>query len=186
MAVLYGDVRTAAAELEKEFDYLSSVLVNEIKQADVDQLRLLISIYFYQEGQINQVIEGHLSRIEDYNSSIAVWNYFIRQYFIGYINYSLVKVFQQTVKSPLLTKLIEEYEKDYRIFLELSFMDVHNAFQQCPDLTVEYPVGIPKFKIHLQSEWDGKTILELREFLERCRLNRDDIDQLMIVSIEQS
>ena len=65
-------------------------------------------------------------------------------------------------------------------------MDVHNVFQQCPDLNPEYPAGIPKFKIHLQSEWDGKSMLELREFLELCHLNPDDIDQLMIAKIEQN
>ena len=186
MAVHHGDARTAADKLMEDFDELSRFVVEEIKQVDVEQLRFEITKYFKQEGQINQVIEGHLSKIEDYNSSNAVWNYFFRHDFIGYINYSLVKVFQQTVKSPLLAKRIEIYEKDYKSFLELSLMDVHNVFQQCPDLNPEYPAGIPKFKIHLQSEWDGKSMLELREFLERCRLNPDDIDQLIIARIEQN
>ena len=128
----------------------------------------------------------HLEKIRDCEKSDDILTHFFQHDFIGYINYSLIKVFQQTVKSPLLAKWIEEYEKDYKCFLELSLMNVHNVFQQCPHLRLEYPVGLPKFKIHLKSEWDGKSMLELREFLELCHLNPDDIDQLMIAKIEQN
>ena len=158
--------------------------MKEINQTDVHKLRFEITKYFKQEeGKISRAIEEHLSHIEHYSSSNAVWNYFFRHDFIGYINYSLVKVFQEVVKSPLLTKPIEEYEKDYKCFLELSLKDVHTVFQRCPDLSIEYPAGIPKFKIHLQND---KSMLELREFLEQCRLNPGDIDQLIIARIEQN
>ena len=149
-------------------------------------MRYKISKYFRDEAwpeKINKVIEGHLSRIEKYNSSNAIWNYFYRQHFIGYINYSLITVFQKIIQSPLLDQRIEEYEKDYKCFLELSLKDVHNVFQQVPDLNPVYPAGLPKFKIHLQSEWDGRSVLELQEFLQLCRIHPE---QLMIAKIEQN
>ena len=88
LAIHHGDVRTAADKLMEDFDELSHFVVKEIKQADVEQFRFEITKYFKQDRKINQVIEGHLSRIEDYNSSNAVWNYFFRHDFIGYINYT--------------------------------------------------------------------------------------------------
>ena len=186
--VHHGDAaRTAAEKLNKHFKELIEFLAKEIEQVTANKLRLELSVHFQNEdGVVSAEVEKQLAKIEDYNLPNGVLNHFVRHNFIGYINYSLVKVFQQTVKSPLLAERIEKYEKDYKCFLELSLMDVHNVFQQCPDLNPEYPVGIPKFKIHLQSDWDGKSMLELREFLELCLLNPDDIDQLMIAKIEQN
>ena len=163
-------------------------MVKEIKKVDVDDLRFEISNYFKnEEGEIDDKVNVHLVKIEeDYSHSKGVLNHFVRYHFIGYINYSLIKVFQKLANSSLLNKRIEEYEKDYKCFLELSLKNIHNVFQQWPDHRSEYPAGIPKFKLHLQSEWEGKSMLELREFLQQCRLNRSDIDQLMITKIEES
>ena len=163
-------------------------MVKEIDQVEACDVRIeLIDHFKYEDGGISKKVNKHLEKIENYEKSSRILTHFFRHNFIGYINYSLIKVFQQTVKSPLLAKRIEEYEKDYKIFLELSLMDVHKVFQKCSHLRPEYPVGIPKFKIYLKSEWDGKSMLELREFLELlCRLNPDDIDQLMIAKIEHN
>ena len=71
-------------------------LITEISKIDVNQLRYLISDHFKEEeGAINEVIDMHLSRIEDYGTPSAILNHFYRHDFIGYINYSLIKIFQQ-------------------------------------------------------------------------------------------
>ena len=185
-AVHRSDATVAADKLRKEFDDLLCFLLKEIKLIDVCELRFKISKYFKnEEGKISKLIEGHLSKIEEYEKPNAVLNYFVRHDFIGYINYSLIKVFQEVTKSRLLDKRIKEYEKDYQCFLELTLSDVHNIFQKCPDLRPEYPAGMPKFTITLQSEWDEESMLNLREFLQQC-FNPDCLDKWMIAKISKN
>lgn len=161
-------------------------MATEISRVNVDKLRLKISVYFHEEEEpINDEVEKHLTKIEDCVKPNGVLNYFCRHNFIGYFNYSLIKVFQKVAESKLLAKRIEEYEKDYQCFLELSLKDIHDVFQQCPDLRPDYPAGIPKFTIELQSEWEGESMFQLREFLRRY-FNSECIDQLMIVNIIKS
>ena len=187
MAVQQENPVDAAKVLKKDFKDLMVFLIKEIASIDVNTLRYQISEFFEEEeGSIDDEIEKHLTKIEDCVTPNAVLNYFRRHRFIGYINYSLIKVFQALAKSPLLDKRIEEYEKDYQCFLKLSLTQVHDAFQRYPDLRPDYPVGIPKFTIHLESEWDGKSVFNLKEFLKQCFDNSDCIDHLMIAKISRN
>ena len=139
----------------------------EMQPKDAKELRFGINSYFKDERIVNEMIETHLSRIEDYVEPSAILNYLYRHEFIGYINYALVKEVQEVVKSRLLDKHIEEYEKDYQSFLQLALKDIHAAFKKCPDLEPNYPVGLPKLTIHLESDWDGRSMYEWKELFER-------------------
>ena len=177
-------------------------MTKEIKNADADVIRLEISRYFRREEKMNDVIEMHLFELKLSNCQCNI-ELFHRHDFIGYINYSLIKRliilfiiselifyymtgFQKVAKTKeLAAKRIEKYEEDYHCFLELSLVAIHDVFQQCPDLRPNYPAGLPKFTVHLQSDWDGSSALELREFLKH-RLDSDCVDNLMVAKITRN
>ena len=160
-------------------------MAKEIEVVDVFWLCLEMENFFKiaETGTSAGEVHSHLIKLRDYKSPNSILNHLVRHKFLGYINYSLIKVFQKVTKSQLLDKRIEEYEKDYKIFLVRNFRDIDNVFQQCPDIFQEYPVGIPKFKIHLKSKWEGESVFVLGDYTKLCRLNPYAIDQLTIDKI---
>ena len=160
------DIEKAAKALKEEFDELMTFMAKEVKSVDADQLRFRVNSLVKSEGILNEAIEGHLFRIEDCVAPSAIIHYLFRHDFIGFINYALIKEVQKLIQSKLLDKHIEEYEKDYQQFLQLTLKDIHDAFKKCPDLQPNYPVGLPKFTIHLESEWDGRSMYEWKEVLK--------------------
>ena len=152
----------------------------EIRLADTEELRYEISKFVKREKRkVNETVEGtgntlmsetidtHLSRIEDFVTPSAILNYLYRHEFIGYINYALLKTIQKVIRSKLLDKHMEEYEKDYQLFLHCALEDIHAAFKECPDLQPNYHVGLPSFTIHLESDWDGRSMYEWKELFEK-------------------
>ena len=153
----------------------------EIQLADIDELRYRISEFVkHERRKVNETvkeigntfmdettIDTHLSRIEDSVKQTDILNYLYRHEFIGYINYVLLKIIQKVIRSKLLDKHMEEYEKDYHLFLQCALEDIHAAFEKCPELQPNYPVGLPSFTIHLESDWDGRSMYEWKELLER-------------------
>lgn len=176
---------TAAVKLKELFDEFLRFLISQLHYVNIETLRLSLTQFFTREEELNEEMEEHLLRIEQCPTSVGVLNYFVNHKFIGYVNYSLIKIFQETVKSSLLDENIEKYNKDYQGFLKLSLTEIHNAFQHCPDLHPDYPTGLPKFTVQLQSNWYKKSMYSLKEFLvEHCfNADRDCVDQFMIAEI---
>ena len=147
----------------------------EIRLADTEELRYRVCSFVKHERRVNETverignetIETHLSRIEDSVTPSSILNYLYRHEFIGYINYALLKIVQEVIRSKLLDKHMKEYEKDYHLFLQCALNDTHAAFKKCPELHPNYPVGLPSFTIHLESDWDGRSMYEWKELFER-------------------
>ena len=181
------DAKADANQLKAHFVDLVKFVAKEIEVVNVFWLCLEIENFFkiaeagMSAGEVH--FQEHLIKLQDYKSPNSILNHLVRHNFLGYNNYSLIKVFQKVTKSQLLDKRIEEYEKAYKIFLVRNFRDIKNVLQQCPDLFQEYPVGIPKFKIHLKSEWEGESVFVLGDYTKLCRLNPHAIDQLTIDKI---
>ena len=142
-------------------------ILKEVQLADAEELKYRINSFIKHERKVNETIEEHLSRIEDFVTPSAILRYLYRHEFIGYINYALLKIVQKVMKSKLLDKHMEEYEKDYHLFLRCALEDIHDAFKKCPELQPNYPVGLPSFTIHLESDWDGRSLYEWKELFER-------------------
>ena len=155
-----------ARALKEKFNDLMALAVQEVRTADADVLRFRISSFIKDEKKLNKAIECHLLRIEDCVEAPAVLNYLFRNHFIGYINYALIKVVQKVINSKRLDECIEEYKNDYQLFLRYTLKDIHDAFERCPDLQPDYPVGLPKLTIHLESVWNGRSMYEWKEVLE--------------------
>ena len=132
------NVVNAAKALKKEFDDLMVFMEKDRQPKGAKELRFRINSYIKNERIVNEISEVHLSRIEDFVEPSAILNYLYCHEFIGYINYALVKEVQGVVKSRLLDKRMEEYEKDYQSFLQLALKDIHAAFNKRPDLWPNY------------------------------------------------
>ena len=170
--------------LREEFDELMVLTAKEIREVDLDILRVRITCFVKGElTKVDELIDKHLTKIEDLHTPAQILNYLLRHGFLGYINYTLIAVFQKAARSELLQKHIEEYTKDYRLFLEFSLKDVHRVFKEFPDLHPTCLAGLPTFKIHLEDEWDGRSVYEWKEVLEkRFKWPKD----LNIVKIEEN
>ena len=156
----------------------------EIESVSVHSLFSKFNEHFRDEnGEISEAMENHLKKINDFTKSREVLDHFVRHNFIGYINYSLIKVFQKVANSPLLNMRIEKFEKkEYNFFLALNLRKA-SAFNLSP----ECPVGIPTFKVQFQSEiGERRSIISLRECFQQCHLNPHHIDQLMLAKIEKN
>ena len=166
-AVESYNVVGAAQTLKKGFDEMMIFILKEAQLADAEELKYRINKFVKNAGKVNETIEAHLSRIEDFVAPSAILRYLYRHELIGYINYALLKIVQEMIKSKLLDKYMEEYDKDYQLFLTCALKDIHDAFKECPDLHPNYPVGLPSFKIHLESDWDGRSMYEWKDLFER-------------------
>ena len=93
--------------------------------------------------------------------------------YLGYLNYELIKVFPQAVENDentvqSLNSVIQEYEKKHEEFLSpSSFNTLIEVFKKCNSLAPDSPIGLPELKIILESEWEGKSIYDWKEFLDK-------------------
>ncbi len=160
------NVKEAFVALKKEFKQLGVFTSKEIAKVNPGKLRFLISDYMGDEWKDITVLEDHMRAIGKFDNPQEIFNYLRRYNLIGSINFDLLSVIQEAADSRLLDKRIEEYEKDYHCFLQLSLNDICTAYDNCPDLLKAYPVGLPKFIIYLKSEWGGRKTYEWKELLE--------------------
>lgn len=187
---MQNEPQAAANELKNLFDELVKLMIQEICHVDIDQLQLAISRYFQldQEGKTmdyNALLEQYLAKLKDHTTPKAILNHLIHTNFIGYVNYSLIKIFHELAKSPALKIPIDNYEIDYHSFIGyLKFKEYPDAFQK-PDLCPKYPAGIPElFSFYFESKWSGKTMMNLKNVLEPFFCNNSVcIHQLIIACI---
>ena len=168
-AIQNSNVIEAMKALSNEFDDLMAFIGEEINKVKLVQFMVRINSFVIgTERTTNDTIDEHFKIIEEtYTKPSCAFHYLWRHGYVGYINYGLVKACLQVTNSVLLEKRITEYEKDYRLFLECRLKDIHIAFKECPDLKPDYLIGLPKFEIHLQSEWEGRKMFEWREVLRK-------------------
>ena len=138
----------------------------EIARVDPGDLRYQINDYMGNEWIGTTALEDHMRALTIFKNSRDILDYLRRYNLIGSINFDLLSVIQEAADSKILNKRIEEYEKEYHCFLQLSLNDMCTAYKDCPDLLREYPVGLPKFIIHLESEWGGRKAYEWKEVLK--------------------
>ena len=130
-------------------------------------MRGRINNFVAKERFDNTAIEDHFAKMEYCTTTPAILNYLVRHHFIGPINYGLLSVIKKVAKNRRLDKEIELYEKDCQCFLQLSLIDLCTAYKECPELHQDFPVGLPKFTIHLESEWEDREAKEWKELLEQ-------------------
>ena len=156
------DIESKAERLQEEFEDLLAKVALSLNDRGVDVVNLRVRLnWFVNLRDKNPVIiDDHLQKLESITTPEGILNYLIRHDFIGYLNYELLKVFQKVIGSQSLDDEMEKYEALYIRFLETNFTDLMEYFKNSPP---KYPLGLPKLKVHLGSEWNGRSMYNLRE-----------------------
>ena len=167
MKVDESNAESVIESLQKRFERVLIATTMAIKGVPVNILRVRISWFLNHERQNSEAIEDHLIKLELLTTAEGVLNYLIRNEFIGYLNYELIRIFQEEANSEELNHVIADYEKCHIDFLQVNFNDIIHVFRKYPDLAPKYPVGLPKLKVHLESPWEGRSVFEWNEFLQK-------------------
>ena len=135
---------------------------------DTGILKLRLNWFVSNEKQNTPPVQEYLDKLESVKTPQGVLNYLINKNFIGYLNYELLKVFQKVVQSDELQFKITKYEEHHDEFLRLAnFNTIIDVFKQHPKLAPASPIGLPEFKIRLDTPWNDRNIYSWNELVEK-------------------
>ena len=159
---------TGAKNLKNEFKKLLKVAYHVVSAADVGLFTLCVNWFFNSERQTTPQIQQHLTELDKMPTSLGILNYLVRNNFIGYLNYNLLKEFKGLVtESTDWSQNIDLYERKHDEFIHsVSFNTLIEVFQQYPNLAPVSHIGLPEFEIHLQEPWNNKRVYQWTEFFE--------------------
>ena len=171
---------SGAKHLKQEFKTLLIVAYHVNTAVDVGLFKLCVNYFFSSENQTTPHIQEQLTELDTIPTSLGVLNFLVRNNFIGYLNYKLLKEFQtmlakseelkkhvEIVGSKELKTDIEIYERKHDEFiLSVNFNTIIEVFKEYPALAPVSHIGLPEFKIHLKSPWKNKRVYEWTEFFE--------------------
>ena len=161
------NVESTVECLQEMFDDIIVSTTKAIEHVDVKNLRARISCFFNRKKESELATEDYLIKLESVGNPEGVLNFLVRNEFIGWLNYELIKVFQRVAKNEKLNDDINQYEQRYIHFLQVKFKDVIQLFRRRPDLAPKFPVGLPKLQIYLDKPWEDKSMYEWKEFLQK-------------------
>ena len=175
---------SGAKHLQEEFKKLLIFAYFVISDADVGLFKLCVNYFFSSEKKTTPQIQEQLTELDTIPTSLGVLNFLVRNNFIGYLNYKLLKEFQSMVhiveseelddvklqdskKVQKLKTAIEKYDTKHDEFiLSVNFNTIIEVFKEYPALAPVSHIGLPEFKIHLKSPWKNKRVYEWTEFFE--------------------
>lgn len=80
------------------------------------------------------------------------------------MNYELLKVFSELTGNDVINHKIELYEQHHNAFIsQVSFSNFIHIFTR----DHASPIGLPNLKIRLSKPWEGKSVYEWKELIER-------------------
>ena len=153
--------------LQEMFEDIIVSTTKAIEDVDVKNLRARISWFLNCKKESELATEDYLIKLESIANPEGVLNFLVRNEFIGWLNYELIKVFQKVAKNEKLNNDINQYERRHIDFLQVKFKDIVQLFRRRPDLAPKFPVGLPKLQIWLDKPWENKSMYEWKEFLQK-------------------
>ena len=158
----------AAKTLRKAFNSLVESVVLMISELNVRILKLRINTYISDQQQNTAKVWRKLDDLQRAKTADDVLYFLINRNFLGYLNYELLEVFEDMVSSGKLTSKIQKYKTDHDKFLQCTdFKTLIEVFKEKPELKPASAVGLPKFTLHLESEWEGKSTYSWKELLDK-------------------
>ena len=146
---------------------LLTVAYYVVSGADVGLFKLCVNWFFNSERQTTPHIQQQLKEVDTIPTSLGILNFLVRNNFIGYLNYKLLKEFQKMVGNKELKEHIDKYETKHDEFLlSVNFNTIIEVFNLYPTLAPASHIGLPEFEIHLEAPWNDKRIFEWTEFFE--------------------
>ena len=171
---------SAAKHLKEEFLKLLTVAYLVVSATDVGLFKVCVTWFLNSARLTTSQIEQHHLELDAITTSLGILSFLVKKHFIGYLNYKLLKEFQtmlqkseqvkqhvELVGSEELKTDIEEYDRKHDEFIHsVSFNTIIEVFKQYPDLAPASHIGLPEFKIHLDTPWRNKRVYEWTEFFE--------------------
>lgn len=165
--VKLSQLKEAAKHLQQQFQELLEKICETLDGVDVEILKLRINIFLQSEEESVQV---HLDKLQLMKTQRDILNFLINSKLLGYLNYELMKVFENNDEVILA---IEEYEQKHKaLFSAITFSILVELFRQYPKLAPVSPVSLPEFQIHLKDPWENKTVYDLKEVFEENMISR--------------
>ena len=151
-----------------------------VSAADVGLFKVCVTWFLNSARLTTPQIQETLQELETIPTSLGILTFLVRNNFIGYLNYVLLKEFQtflakseelkhhvEPVGSKELKTDIEAYDRKHNEFIHsVSFNTIMDVFKQYPDLAPASHIGLPDLKIHLEAPWRNKHVYEWTEFFE--------------------
>ncbi len=127
-----------------------------------------INFRLASEGSSKE-INDILKEIDEIREPGNILNHLIRNRLIGYFNYRLLEdVFKKLICTEKINTLIKAYEDAHDRFLQLTDLaTLAKAFKKNPELAPITHVGLPRFTIHINESWKGKSVFRWDEFLKK-------------------
>ena len=164
----FSEAVEAAKALRKAFNNLVEFVLPMISELDVDKLKLRINVYIRDEQQITHKVRKNLDNLEKTSTPTGILNFLINRNFLGYLNYELLEVFEGMVSFDEVTSKIQKYKTDHDKFLQCTdFKTLVEVFKEKPELRPASAVGLPKFTLNLESQWEGRSTYSWKELLDK-------------------
>ena len=152
--------------LRERFEQLLQLVLRVIASVDIFLLRLKLNSRISFEKQNSPEIQKHLRDLESSQTPQAVLNFLIHTNLVGYLNYELLKCFTDVVPNSELVSQLQQYEAEHDNFLKSTdFNTLIHVFQKHEELRPASAVGLPKFALHLESQWEGRSTYSWKELL---------------------
>ena len=153
-----------AKNLQQEFLDLLKAVYESLGDVDSGLLKLHINCFLTLEVCDEQAIQEHSDKLELVLTSKGILNFLISRRFLGYLNYELLKVFSELAGNDVINHKIELYEQHHNAFIsQVSFSNFIHIFTR----DHASPIGLPNLKIRLSKPWEGKSVYEWKELIER-------------------
>ena len=161
-------VHSRARNLVEEFDEFTLLIQAKIANVDTSVLITRLALYISREEEDKSISELFV-QLNAMSTPKEVLIHLIVKKCIGYLNYDLLKVFHKTVgKDDEVESKFAEYETSVKRFLRgTKLCTIANLFQQYPEFAPHSLVGLPKFTVTLNTEWEGKSIFQWKELLAK-------------------
>ena len=126
------NVESTVEDLQEMFDNIIFSTTEAIENVNVKYLKARISCFFNHKKESDLAIEDYLIKLESVTNPEGVLNFLVRNEFIGWLNYELIKVFQKVAKTKKLNDDINQYEQRHIHFLQVKFKYIVQLFRRRP------------------------------------------------------
>ncbi|XP_019856394.1 PREDICTED: uncharacterized protein LOC109584921 [Amphimedon queenslandica] len=160
-----------ALQLEEKYHQFLQQIHTLSQNANVEIVKIQL-IAILQGKCLNQShgISSYFKVIDKITSINEVFKFLVKNYFVGYLNYNLLKKFSSEVICgdgyEKAQAEVVEYEKHYCKFIEEpAFYQLIEVFDENPHLNPGTVVGLPIVIISLSQKWKTRNKKELNEWV---------------------